>query len=44
MRRGDTSIGLDFGQKLAEGTPSAVQKNPAVITAYREETIGADQP
>jgi ABC-type branched-subunit amino acid transport system ATPase component len=25
---------LDFGEKIAEGTPRAIQRNKAVIAAY----------
>ena len=40
----DTITVLNFGQKIAEGTPSEVQHNPEVIRAYLGETVGAEQP
>ncbi len=34
MRLCDRIVVLDFGQKIAEGTPRAIQSNKAVIAAY----------
>ena len=34
MNTADTVAVLDFGRKIAEGTPAEVRENPAVIAAY----------
>jgi branched-chain amino acid transport system ATP-binding protein len=34
MNTADTIAVMDFGRKIAEGTPAAIRENPAVITAY----------
>ena len=44
MNISDTITVLNFGQKIAEGTPYAVQNNPEVVKAYLGETVGAERP
>jgi branched-chain amino acid transport system ATP-binding protein len=44
MNISDTITVLNFGQKIAEGTPYAVQNDPEVVKAYLGETVGAEQP
>jgi branched-chain amino acid transport system ATP-binding protein len=44
MNISDTITVLNFGRKIAEGTPRDVQSNPDVIKAYLGESAGVDAP
>jgi branched-chain amino acid transport system ATP-binding protein len=41
MRLSDRIIVMDYGKKIAQGSPEAVRTNPAVITAYLGENSHA---